>query len=138
MLKTSKVRSPIAIGLGAIAGALCRYYVSQGLEQLAGTDSPVGTLVVNLSGCFLIGIITTLAINRLLFSPELILLLTTGFLGAYTTFSSYELDTIQLLEEDVWQAFAYWISGPLLGLLFFNIGRALTGWLSPSTHSNDY
>jgi CrcB protein len=127
MSKNFNIRVPLAIGLGAIAGALCRYYFGWWLTQSFDTGFPTGTLVVNLSGCFFMGLITTLATDRLLFNPDLILLLTTGFLGAYTTFSAYELDAANLLEEKSLQGdLAYWIGSPLLGFLCFNLGVKLT------------
>ncbi|MGK7937140.1 MAG: fluoride efflux transporter CrcB [Xenococcaceae cyanobacterium] len=126
MSKNFNIRVPIAIGLGAIAGVLCRYYLGWWLTQSIDTGFPTGTLVVNLSGCFFLGLITTLATERSLLNPELVLLITTGFLGAYTTFSSYELDTANLLEvKSLESDLAYWIGSPLLGILCFNLGVRL-------------
>ena len=126
MSKNSNIRAPLAIGLGAIAGALCRYYLGLWLTQSSHTGFPTGTLVVNLSGCFLMGLITTLATEGSFLSPDFVLLLTTGFLGAYTTFSSYELDTANLLEARKLQNdLAYWIGSPLLGFLCFKLGVSL-------------
>ena len=93
LLENPNIRASVAVSLGAIAGSLCRYYAGQWLTQSIDTGFPIGTMIVNLSGCFLMGLITTLVAKRFSWNPELILLLTTRFLGAYTTFSAYELDT---------------------------------------------
>ncbi len=127
MAKNSNIRATIAIGLGAIAGSLSRYYLGLWLTEYLNTGFPIGTLVVNISGCFFIGLITTLARDYSLLNPDLVLLMTTGFLGAYTTFSSYELDTANLLEaKNLQNDLAYWIGTPLLGLLCFYLGVRLT------------
>jgi CrcB protein len=131
------LRTPIAIGLGAIAGALCRYYIGVGLAQVIDINFPVGTLVINVTGCFLMGVITTFAAQKFTLSPDLMLLLTTGFLGAYTTFSSYELDTAELLGNDVlMDELLYWVGSPLLGLLFFYLGVWLMRSRFPSNEAD--
>ena len=138
MLEKLNMRAPIAISLGAIAGALCRYYFGQWLIQSMQTGLPIGTLIVNLSGCFLMGLITTFVAGRFSLSPDLVLLLTTGFLGAYTTFSMYELDAANLLEvKNLQDDLIYWISSPLLGLLCFGLGVTLAKWTQPSNQENE-
>ncbi|MGV2829086.1 fluoride efflux transporter CrcB [Myxosarcina sp. GI1(2024)] len=133
MLENFHTRATIAISLGAIAGALCRYYLGDWLTQLVEIEFPIGTLIVNLSGCFLMGLITTLATERLLLKPDLVLMLTTGFLGSYTTFSSYELDSANLLEMRSLQIdLAYWVGTPLLGFLCFSLGSRLAEFIRPS------
>ena len=111
VLQKPSVRNPIAISLGAIAklaegiaGSLCRYYLSLWLPPILGVDFPYATLLVNLSGSFAMGIVTTLVLERaLIIAPEVRLLIAIGFLGSYTTFSSYELDTIYLFRDFNWQ-----------------------------------
>ncbi|NJK37872.1 MAG: fluoride efflux transporter CrcB [Oscillatoriales cyanobacterium RM1_1_9] len=124
MLDNPDLRAPIAMSLGAIAGALTRYYLGQWVTQSIDSSIPLGTLVINLSGCWLMGFITTLATRRILTSPDILLLITTGFLGSYTTFSSYELEAAELFEANVESDYLsglngdllYWIGSPLLGL----------------------
>lgn len=138
MLENSNIRAPIAVALGAIAGSLCRYYVGQWLTQSINTEFPIETLIVNLSGCFLMGLIVTLFVEKFSWKPDLILLLTTGFLGAYTTFSAYELDTANLLEKKNLQAdLIYWIGSPLMGLLLFYLGVILARLIHSSDQLND-
>lgn len=125
MMQKVVFRTPLAISLGAIAGALSRYWIGLGVASLWGTDFPYGTLLINLTGCFGMGWFTTLALERLTIAPELRLLVTTGFLGAYTTFSSYELESFILLKKANWVAgFGYWIGSPILGMVSFYLGVA--------------
>ncbi|MEM9769266.1 MAG: CrcB family protein, partial [Cyanobacteria bacterium P01_D01_bin.71] len=92
------------------------------------------TFGVNLTGCFLMGFVTTVAGRRWPLPPELLLLLTTGFLGSYTTFSSYELETAFLSDRgDLLPVIAYWLGSPLLGIACLLLGTELAngrffGW----------
>ncbi len=131
MLRQPVVRTVIAISLGAIAGALCRYYLGLGIGHLLGTPIPYGTLVVNITGCFAMGLLATLSLGQVIsFHPDLRLLLLTGFLGSYTTFSSYELDSAKLLSEKDLQAdLIYWTGSVLLGFISLQLGIALSEWI---------
>ncbi|NEQ44987.1 MAG: fluoride efflux transporter CrcB [Leptolyngbya sp. SIOISBB] len=123
MLENAQLRAAIAVSLGAIAGALCRHYLSQEFIHVFGVTFPWGTFGVNLSGCFLMGLLITLAANRWPFQPEILLILTTGFLGSYTTFSSYELETSVLVDRrGLFSDVAYWLGSPLLGLASLTMG----------------
>ena len=119
------LRVVLAISLGAIPGALCRYYITVGFEQWLETAFPFGTFVINLSGAFLMGFFTSLALQRSMISPELRLIIAVGFLGSYTTFSTYELDSEKLLTTSQWQMPLYWIGSPLLGVLCLELGSYL-------------
>lgn len=130
MSKQSQIRAAIAVSLGAIAGALCRYYLSQQLSQIGETDFPWGTFTVNLSGCFGMGFVTTLAGRRWRLSPERLLMVTTGFLGSYTTFSSYELETALLGDRAGFlAAIIYGLGSPLLGTAGLLLGMEFANWL---------
>jgi fluoride exporter len=117
VLEKQSVRNPIAVSLGAIAGALSRYYLSIWLAQRLGTSFPYATLIVNLTGSFALGLLTSLVLERVLpISPEVRLLIATGFLGSYTTFSTYELDTINLVQESSFnKAIIYWFGSAVMG-----------------------
>lgn len=119
MLYASELRTAIAISLGAIAGALSRYYISVALTDRLGLGFPYGTTVVNLSGAFIMGLFVALVAQRLPnLSPELRLLISVGFLGSFTTFSTYALDTVNLLRDRPWfLALFYWAGSPILGVL---------------------
>ena len=126
-LQQSSIRTPIAISLGAIAGALCRYYLGQWLTKIFGVNFPYGTFFVNITGCIVMGFFVTLATQQVLkFSPEVALWLGVGFLGSYTTFSSYELDSIKLLNQRYFTTFTfYWLGSSVLGLLAIKLGIKL-------------
>jgi fluoride exporter len=122
---SSEIRAPIAISLGAIGGALCRYYLTLWFAAQFGVGWPYGTFVINVTGCFGMGLLTTW-IN----SPEWRLLLLTGFLGAYTTFSTYGLESFSLLRQNqLYGAGLYWLGSSLVGLLAVAIGVWLGAYL---------
>jgi CrcB protein len=79
--------------IGGGIGAFARYGVSLLADRLCSTNFPVATLVVNLTGCFLVGLSFSLVEQKLV-SPNMRLLVVTGFLGAFTTFSAYALESI--------------------------------------------
>jgi CrcB protein len=88
----------LLVAIGAFAGASARFFLSQRAAERFGGNFPAGTLFVNLTGSFLLGVIATIIAERYGGDRESSLLLATGFLGAYTTFSSFSLDTIRLIE----------------------------------------
>ncbi len=85
---------------GAVVGAPLRYFIQGRVQDLTGITFPWGTLVVNVSGCLLIGVLLTLAEEREFFSREARLLLVVGFLGSYTTFSTFGWETMALLRDN--------------------------------------
>ncbi|HBA89427.1 MAG TPA: fluoride efflux transporter CrcB [Geobacter sp.] len=84
--------------LGAL-GCICRYLLSGLVYKLLGTGFPYGTLVVNVVGAFLIGLVMEFSIRSALVPPALRIALTIGFLGGLTTFSTFSFETFRLLEE---------------------------------------
>lgn len=115
------LRAAIAISLGAIPGGLARYYLELVFQHWFGATFPVGTLFIDVTGCFLMGIVVSRG-----FSPDIQLLVMTGFLGAYTTFSSYSLEVINLLERSqVGLALLYWFCTPTLGIIAVRLGILL-------------
>ena len=84
----------LLVMLGGSLGAASRYGVSLLTARLFGTQFPYGTLVVNLAGCFCIGLLFALADRSRLLTPDVRLLLVTGYLGALTTFSTFSLETV--------------------------------------------
>ncbi|MBB2751181.1 UNVERIFIED_ORG: CrcB protein [Rhizobium aethiopicum] len=89
----------LLVAVGGAIGSLLRYYVSQWSLRLMGPAFPWGTLAVNIVGCFVIGVFAELIARRFNASVELRLLLITGFLGGFTTFSAFSLDAISLFER---------------------------------------
>ncbi|KAF5885504.1 fluoride efflux transporter CrcB [Rhizobium sp. PEPV16] len=89
----------LLVAVGGAIGSLLRYYVGQWALRLMGPAFPWGTLAVNVVGCFVIGIFAELIARKFNASVELRLLLITGFLGGFTTFSAFSLDAISLFER---------------------------------------
>ncbi|MCS7295371.1 MAG: fluoride efflux transporter CrcB [Chloroflexota bacterium] len=111
---------------GAVLGAPARYFLQGKVQQLAGPGFPWGTLVVNVTGCLVIGFIATLAFERELLSREARAFLMVGFLGSYTTFSSFGWETFELARElDVTGAAANIVGSILLGLVGVWLGSAI-------------
>ncbi len=131
MLKKPIIRTVGAIALGAIGGALSRYYLGQSISHIVGSDLPYSTLIVNVSGCLLMGFLTTLFLGQIIrIHPDIQLLALTGFLGSYTTFSSYELDSALLLQHHRLRAEVfYWGGSTLLGLLSLELGILSAEWV---------
>jgi CrcB protein len=120
------------ISIGAIAGANLRYWVGLWAGERLGASFPYGTLGVNVAGCFLIGLFYGLGANRLDITPELRLLFAVGFLGSFTTFSSFGYESISLLRSgDLWLGLANIAGNNLLGLAAVIVGLALASFLSP-------
>lgn len=113
---------PIAVAFGAVIGALARYYITLFWRRNQGSSFPYGTLFVNLTGSLLIGMVATLgsAYELSIFLQKLVLV---GFLGAYTTFSSYILDSVSLFRSSKPSvALFYWLGSPVLGFLCVELG----------------
>lgn len=92
----------LLVAVAGGAGALARYGMGSAVQRLSGAEFPLGTLIVNVVGCFLFGLIAGLAEQRLPLSKETELVLLTGFMGAFTTFSTYAFHTGLFLHERQW------------------------------------
>lgn len=97
-LREEAVRS-LWIALAGSAGALSRYQLEGLVSRHTRGAFPWGTLVVNLSGCFVLGLLFTVLTERFLPHPDLRAALTIGFLGAYTTFSTFAFESVRLAED---------------------------------------
>lgn len=89
----------IAIAGGGAIGALLRFWVSTGVYQLFGRSFPWGTLAVNVLGSFLMGLLFVLMLERSLIAPEWRAAILVGLLGAFTTFSTFSIETLSLIEQ---------------------------------------
>lgn len=93
----------LLIFIGAGLGGISRYWLSYAIYQLLGRSFPFGTLIVNVSGCFLVGLLFILSVDRFgHIGPQFRSLLLIGFLGGYTTFSTFSLETVNLFENGAW------------------------------------
>jgi len=104
------------ISLGAVLGANARYWLAGWAAQKWGAAFPYGTLFINLTGSFLLGLFVTLITERFIINPNWRLLIAIGFLGSYTTFSTYTYESINLLlSGQVWQGLTNLFGSALLG-----------------------
>lgn len=107
----------VLVGIGGMFGALCRHLMIV-VFAARSTSFPFATLMVNLLGCFLMGMISEIFALKVNLPAEVKLLLTTGFLGAFTTFSTFSLDIVSLVgKSSVFSAVAYAALSVVLGIL---------------------
>lgn len=106
------------IGIGGFFGANARYILGREIGHRLGLQFPYGTLLVNLSGAFLIGLVFTILTNRVVDDPMWRHLTIIGFLGGYTTFSSYTYEAVAMLQDGRWTAaLGYMLGSNALGLI---------------------
>lgn len=98
------------IAVGSALGGVTRYLFGGAVQRLTPGTFPVGTLVVNLTGSFLLGAILRYAIDTPTMTPEIRAFLTIGFCGGYTTFSTFSYESVALLEDGDWVRAAVYIA----------------------------
>jgi CrcB protein len=109
------------IAIFGAVGTLARYGL-QGLVQIrTGSTFPYGTLLINLSGCFLLGLIGQFTLNRMVISPDWRVAIAVGFFGGYTTFSSFGWETAKMLEAGQWAWATAYIGGSVVAGLLLTI-----------------
>lgn len=112
------------IGIGGFLGAISRYYVSKYSNIFLVDKIPLGTVIVNITGSFVLGYLYVLSVERLAVSENFRFFLGVGFLGAYTTFSTFSVEFVNLISEGVYfSAAIYWIFNVVLSIVaaFFGI-----------------
>ncbi len=100
------IREYIWVSLGGIVGACARYFLSRFTAKLAGTSFPWGTLLINVTGSFILGLFLVYTTERVFVDPKWRLLIAIGFCGAYTTFSSYAYESMVYFQQGNWGLFA--------------------------------
>jgi len=119
------VQKILLIALAGVAGTLARYYLAGAVHDLLGREFPFGTVAVNLLGCTLFGIVWTLADERALLSPQTRIILLVGFMGAFTTFSSFIFESAVLIRDQEYLKAAVNVVGQnILGYSCFILGAA--------------
>ena len=112
------------IALGGAFGSVSRYVLGGAAQKLAGVPFPFGTLLVNVTGCFLIGVLTQHYMNMQT-HPAMRAALITGFCGGYTTFSAFSLEAVGLFDGgEYWKAAAYILLSLTMSLLATFAGMA--------------
>lgn len=115
----------LLIGIGGAIGSLLRFFFSQ---MIKSGSFPLATFTINIIGSFLIGIIIALSIKHIEFSSPWKLFLATGVCGGFTTFSSFSIENLQLIQQGKWMTSVFYIAGSiLLGVIAAGIGYKIAG-----------
>ncbi len=118
------------VGLGGFLGANARYLVALWAAGRYGVNFPYGTLIANVVGCFCIGFFLTLTTEWLTVPTEIRLFVAVGFLGGFTTFSSFSFETFALVEQNRWgTAILNLFADIILGFIGVILGIYLARWL---------
>lgn len=118
------------LSVAGAAGSLSRYGLLGLVQWLCGEKFPWGTLAVNAVGCFLFGLVWTLAEERLIISGQTRFIVLVGFMGAFTTFSSFAYETSEFLRDsEWWLAAGNMLAHNVLGLACMFLGFAVSRWL---------
>jgi CrcB protein len=104
----------VLVGVGGFFGAITRYLVDRRVTDWTGGALPWGTFAINVSGSFLVGLLFALIVERSALSPSLRAPLMIGFLGAYTTFSTWMLESWRTIEDGAWLLAMVNIGGSVL------------------------
>jgi len=111
------------ISIGAVLGANLRYWIGDWVAQRFGSGFPFGTLLINISGSFLLGLVVSMTLENFIIDPRLRLLITIGLLGSYTTFSTYAYESVALLSQGQWALGLFNLLGSsVLGAIFAFLG----------------
>jgi fluoride exporter len=114
------------IALFGAMGTLARYGLGGLVQIKTGSTFPYGTLMINLTGCFFLGLIGQVTLNRVIISPEWRMAIAIGFFGGYTTFSSFGWETAKMFEAGEWlRASTYVAASVIFGLLLSVAGIRL-------------
>ena len=120
----------LLIGIGGFIGAIARFYVTKFGNSMLGEKIPFGTVLVNILGSFILGLVVTLSVEKMVISEDMKLMMGTGFLGAFTTFSTFSVETVYLLEARSYApAFTYMALNIFVGITFAFLGILMARYL---------
>lgn len=121
----------VLLALAGAVGAVARYGLSGAVQHLCGEKFAWGTLAVNILGCFLFGVVWELAEDRWIIKPETRLIVLTGFMGSFTTFSTFAFETSRYINDSQWTLAAVNLaSHNLIGVFCVVLGLAAGRWLA--------
>ncbi len=124
------LKGVLLAGIGGFIGSITRYVTTVFVHKIFPTNFPLGTLIVNLVGCFLIGIILGLFEKGEVLSPEMRLMLSVGFCGGLTTFSTFTNDTINLINDrEVLFLMLYMGVSIFLGISLTLLGKTVVNYI---------
>jgi CrcB protein len=103
------------IAIGGALGAIARYQIAAAIQARVPLGFPYGTFIVNVSGCFIMGLVTALLTDLPIAHPNWRFLIPIGFIGAYTTFSTFEWETFRAVSEGAWPIAGANVIGSFLG-----------------------
>lgn len=111
------------VALGSAVGGVVRYLLGGWIQERAGTTFPIQTLLINVTGSLLLGFLQRYALESAAISPEVRTMLTIGFCGGYTTFSTFSFETVRMLEDGDWKRAALYMSLSVV----LSVGAAVVG-----------
>jgi fluoride exporter len=103
------------VAMGGAVGSVARYLLSILIQTRSGTEFPLGTLLINISGSLLLGFLLRYALDSAAISPEFRALATTGFCGGYTTFSAFSYETVMLIDAGDWKRASLYVTLSVVG-----------------------
>ena len=120
----------LVVAVGGALGSMARYWVGGWGPRLLGQAFPYGTLIVNVLGSFLIAVIMTVALSTEIISPNVRIFLTTGIMGGFTTYSTFNYETLVLFQQKLWLTAGLNVTTTCLGCLLAGVfglalGRAI-------------
>ena len=118
------IRTLLFIGVGSFLGGIARYLVKVGCGKLfPAATLPLGTMVANVAGCFLIGLFYGIASRHTTMSQDMLMLLTVGFCGGFTTFSTFMNENMSMIQGgELFNSLLYAVLSLVLGLAFLYLG----------------
>jgi len=116
----------VGLVVGGTVGTVARYLLTGTIYGIFGSTFPYGTLFVNILGCFIIGFLAAITEEKFLLGPNARLLLMVGFCGAFTTFSTFMFETVNLMKDgEMMRAFVNVLASVMIGFLCLRVGFVL-------------